>query len=92
MLTAFVRKPLDRMKSIYILSLHETRGLKFIETNEVTVKTYKIVFSRTEQPMVLKLSMQHLVLKYYQIPSNDGPRLTFDLFTQMSISVPYAFV
>ena len=30
-----------------------------------------------EQPMILKLSMQHRELEYYQIPSNDDPRLTF---------------
>ena len=28
----------------------------------------------------------------YQIPSNDDPRFTFDLFTQTSILFPYAFV
>ena len=30
--------------------------------------------------MILKLGMQDLVLKFYQIPSDDDPRLTFDLF------------
>ena len=39
----------------------------------------------------MKLGMQHLVLKYYQIPLNYDPRLTFDLFTQRSISISYAF-
>ena len=34
--TAFALKPLDRLKSVYILSLHETRGLRFIETDEIT--------------------------------------------------------
>ena len=48
-------------------------------------KIFKI-FSRTEQPMILK------VLKHYQIPSNDDSRLTFDLFMQMSSLVPYAFL
>ena len=32
----FALKPQDRLKSNYILSLHETRGPKFIETIEVT--------------------------------------------------------
>ena len=43
------------------------------------VKTLKIVFSRTEQPMILKIGMQHRVLEYYQIPSNDESRLTVDV-------------
>ena len=30
--------------------------------------------------MVMKLGMQHRVLEYYQIPLNDDPRFTFDLF------------
>ena len=36
--------------------------------------------------------MQHWVLEYYQIPSNDDPRLTFDLFTHRSTLVHYACV
>ena len=42
--------------------------------------------------MTLKLGMQHRVLKYYQIPSNDSPGLTLTYFTAMSNLVPYAFV
>ena len=42
--------------------------------------------------MILKLGMLQRVLKYYKIPSNDDPRLTFDLFKQRSTLVPYAFV
>ena len=30
--------------------------------------------------MILKLGVQHRVIEYYQIPSNDDPMLTFDLF------------
>ena len=58
----------------------------------IWLKPLKIFFSRTKQPLILKLGMQHWVLKYYQIPSNDDPRLTFDLFTQRSTLVHYAFV
>ena len=43
-----------------------------------TQKRLKKFFSRTEQAMILKLGMWHRVLKYYQIPSNDYPRLIFD--------------
>ena len=44
------------------------------------VKTLNIVFSGTKRPMTLKLGMQHRVLEYYQICSNDDPGLTLDLF------------
>ena len=42
--------------------------------------------------MTLKLGMQHLVLEYYQVYSNDDPGLTLTYFTAMSNFVPYAFV
>ena len=42
--------------------------------------------------MTLKLGKQHRVLNYYQIPSNDDPRLTLTYFMARSILVPYAFV
>ena len=40
--------------------------------------------------MTLKLDMQHQVLEYYQVCSNDDPRLTY--FMARSNLVPYAFV
>ena len=42
--------------------------------------------------MTLKLGMQHWVLKYYQVCSNDDPELTLTYFTARSNFVPYAFV
>ena len=42
--------------------------------------------------MTLKLSMQHRVLKYYQVCSNNDPGLTLNYFTARSNLVPYAFV
>ena len=42
--------------------------------------------------MTLKLGMQHRVLEYYQICSNDEPGLTLTYFTARSNLVPYAFV
>ena len=42
--------------------------------------------------MTLKLGMQHRVLEYYQICSNDAPGLTLPYFTARSNLVPYAFV
>ena len=42
--------------------------------------------------MTLKLGMQHWVLDYYQVCSNDDPGLTLTYFTARSNLVPYAFV
>ena len=42
--------------------------------------------------MTLKLGMEHRVLEYYQLCSNDDPRLTLTYFTARSNLVPYAFV
>ena len=42
--------------------------------------------------MTLKLGMQHRVIEYYQICSNDDPGLTLSYLTARSNLVPYAFV
>ena len=42
--------------------------------------------------MTLKLGMQHRVLEYYQVFSNNYPGLTLTYFTAKSNCVPYAFV
>ena len=42
--------------------------------------------------MTLKLDMQHRVLEYYEVSSNDDPGLTLTYFTATSNLVPYAFV
>ena len=42
--------------------------------------------------MTLKLGIQHRVLEYYKICSNDDSGLTLTYFTTRSNSVPYAFV
>ena len=52
----------------------------------------KIFFSGTKRSMTLKLGMQHWVLEYYQICSNDDPGLTLTYFTARLNLVPYAFV
>ena len=43
-------------------------------------------------PMTLKVGMQHQVLKYYYVCSNDDPELTLTYLTTRSNLVPYAFV
>ena len=40
----------------------------------------------------LEFGMHHRVLEYYQVCSNDDPRLTLTYFTARSNLVPYAFV
>ena len=55
------------------------------------VKTLKIL-SGTKRLMTLKVGMQHLVLEYYQVCSNDDPWMTLTYFTARSNLVPYAFV
>ena len=42
--------------------------------------------------MTLKVCMQHQVLKYFQIYSNDDPELTLTYFTARSNLISYAFV
>ena len=42
--------------------------------------------------MTLKPGMQHRVLEYYQVCSNDDFGLTLTYFTAKPNSVPYAFV
>ena len=42
--------------------------------------------------MTLNVGMQHRVLKYCQICSNDDPGLTLTYFMARSNVVPYAFV
>ena len=41
----------------------------------------KSSFSGTKRPMTLKVDMQHWVLEYYQIYSNNAPGLTLTYFT-----------
>ena len=85
-----------------MLSLHGMGERKFVQPVLVTwprwppcpymVKTLKIFFSGTKRPMTLKLGMQHWVLEYYHVCSNDDPVLTLTYFTARSNLVPYAFV
>ena len=42
--------------------------------------------------MTLKVGIQHWVLEYLQICSNDDPELTLTYFTARSNLIPYAFV
>ena len=55
-------------------------------------KHKKIFFSGTKRLMILKLGMQHQVLEYYRVCSNDDDGLTLTFFTVSSNLFPYAFV
>ena len=47
------------------------------------VKTFNITFLGTKMPITLKLGVQHQVLKYCQIFSNDDTGLTLTIFYVM---------
>ena len=55
-------------------------------------KPTKNIFSGTKRLMALKDGMQHRVLEYYQVCSNDDPGLTLTYVMARSNLVPYAFV
>ena len=98
--TSSPQKPQGRLKPNFMWSLLGTEERKFVQTVLVTwprwppcpyaIKTLKI-FSGTEKPMTLKLGMQHRVLEYYQVCSNDDPGLTMTYLTARSNLVPYVF-
>ena len=52
------------------------------------VKTLKKILSGTKRPMTLKLDMQHQILEYYQVCSNDDPGLTLIFLRQGQICSP----
>ena len=58
-------------------------------TMHIYGKNLKKIFTGTKK---VKVSMQHRVLEYYQISSNDYSGLTLTYFTARSNLVPYAFV
>ena len=60
--------------------------------NMATTPIYGKNFTRTKRSMNMKVCMQHWVLEYYQVCSNDDPGLTLTCFTTMSNSIHHAFV
>ena len=51
-------------------------------------KNSRISFFGTKRPMTLKLGIQHRVLKYYQICSNDDTGLTLTILSTWSNLFP----
>ena len=47
-------------------------------------KPSKIFSYRTNSPMIMKLCMEHCVLKLYKVYINENPELTLTYFTIMS--------
>ena len=85
-----VEPPLDgRTKACFIWSRSHDQDDRHAH---IWYKSLKICFSGSKKPMTLKLGMQHWVLKYYQVCSNDAPGLTLTYFTARSGLVPYAFI
>ena len=92
-------KPLGRLKPNFISSLLVIGERKFVQTVLVTwprwppclymVQTLQNLLLRNQK--TLELGMQHLVLKYCQVCSNDDPGLTLTYFTRSNL-VPYAFI
>ena len=88
-------------QSNFIWRLHGMGKRKFVKMVQVTWLTWLpcpyiikslIFLSGTKRLMTLKVGMQHRVLKYYQVCSNDDPELTVTYFMARSNLVPYAFV
>ena len=55
------------------------------------VKTLKNLL-KNQMAMTLNVGMQHRMLEYYQVDSNDDPGLTLICFMARSNLVPYAFL
>ena len=87
----FLKTTLDRLKPNFTLSLHGILGWIYVQMfwprwlpGPYTVKTLNISFFGTKKPMTLKLGIQHWVLKYYPIYSNDDTGLTLPIFMTWS--------
>ena len=49
-------------------------------------KPSKILSYRTNSPMIMKLGMEHYVLKFFKIYINDDPELTMSYFKTSNLS------
>ena len=50
----------------------------------INSKTFKIFFSRTRRPMILKLGMKHQAMVFYCFYINHDPVMTVAYFTARS--------
>ena len=56
------------------------------------IKTFKNLLQNRIDALGLNLCIYHWGWEIYQSCENDGPTLTFDLFTARSSLLPYSFV
>ena len=61
-------------------------------TMPVYSKKHQKIFYRTNSPVIMKLAMDHYVLKLYKIYINDDPELTLTHFKTMSSLANFVFV
>ena len=98
----FPEKPLGWLKPNFMWILHGMGEWKFVQMVQVTwprwspcpfmAKRWKFFFSVTNGPMTLKDDMQHRLLEYSQVCSNDDSGITLTYFMPRSDFVPYAFL
>ena len=50
----------------------------------INSKTFKIFFSRTRMPMILKLGTKHRAMEPYKVCINHDPGMTLTYFTARS--------
>ena len=60
-------------------------------TKMAATPIYGKIYSRTKRLMALKHGMQHRVIEYYQVCSNNDHGFTLTYFMARSNLVPYAF-
>ena len=96
-------KSVQKMTLGFMWNLHRMGEWKLVQMVQVTwpiwppcpymVKTLKtIFFFGTKQLMTLKVGIQHRVLEYYQVYSNNDPGLTLTYLMARSNLIPYAFI
>ena len=61
-------------------------------TKMAAMPVYGIFFFRTNSPMIMKLGMEHYVLKLYKVYINDDSELTLTHFMTMSNLAKLFFV
>ena len=86
----YVEPPWDGGTKVWSNGLYHMTKLAAMPIYDKNLK--KIIFSGTKRPMTMKIGMQHWVLEYYQVRSNDVPGMTLTCFMPRSNLVPYAFV
>ena len=88
----YVGPPGDGGMKVWSNGLGRMNKMATKPINVKNLKKKKIIFSGTKRPMTLKVGMQHWVLEYHQVCSNDDPGMTLAYFKARSNLASYAFV